>query len=132
MGPREYLNQIVSLMSSLRSGQSRYLPMMQSKMAEVLPSYQLPIQPRLDVYGNPPQHRSSENTVYEPTTLAIRHNMPGMYQEPPMPTLPSHGGGPSNYNAYSPGSQFQEVTTGVINGSKMDQTHHPQRIGYPG
>lgn len=37
-GPRDYLNQIITLISHIRSGQQRYLPLIMSKIDEVLPS----------------------------------------------------------------------------------------------
>lgn len=38
MGPRDYLNQLLSLISSLRGGQSRYLPVLLAKVDDTLPT----------------------------------------------------------------------------------------------
>lgn len=42
LGPRDYVSRFLTLISSLRGGQSRYLPMLLSKVSEVLPNLPLP------------------------------------------------------------------------------------------
>lgn len=44
-GPRDYLTKIVSVISSLRGGQQRYLPILMSKINEAMPS--VPLSPSL-------------------------------------------------------------------------------------
>lgn len=71
-GPRDYLNQFLSLISQLRGGQQRYLPLLLSKIQETVPSlpmpgYALPSAPnsvrgRVDeIYdsSNPTSHNST-------------------------------------------------------------------------
>ncbi|CAO2657640.1 Nn.00g037660.m01.CDS01 [Neocucurbitaria sp. VM-36] len=42
LGPRDYLSRFLVLVSTLRGGQSRYLPLLLTKISEVLPTYPLP------------------------------------------------------------------------------------------
>ena len=44
-GPQEYLNQLLTLISTLRGGESRYLPLVMAKIRDTLPAItsQLPI-----------------------------------------------------------------------------------------
>ena len=138
MGPRDYLNRFVSLISSLRSGQARYLPLLQNKIAEVLPSYQLPLQPRMDIYGNPSQSSTpnpGDSTPYDSSSsLSLRHGMGGMhYQESGLSPMPPQIGGPSGYGSFSSSVPFQDATTaGSLPGSGLYQTHLPRSSGYPG
>ena len=41
-GPRDYLNQLTTLISTLRGGQQRYLPLLLSKINETVPSMTMP------------------------------------------------------------------------------------------
>ena len=41
-GPRDYLNQFLSLISTLRGGHQRYLPLLLSKINETLPTMPMP------------------------------------------------------------------------------------------
>lgn len=43
--PRDYLNHFLTLISTLRGGQERYLPMLLAKINEVFPNTTLPIAP---------------------------------------------------------------------------------------
>ncbi|KAF1945124.1 hypothetical protein EJ02DRAFT_67918 [Clathrospora elynae] len=42
LGPRDYVSRFLTLISSLRGGQSRYLPLLLAKLSEVLPNLPLP------------------------------------------------------------------------------------------
>ncbi|ORY11496.1 hypothetical protein BCR34DRAFT_601283 [Clohesyomyces aquaticus] len=42
IGPRDYVSQFLTLFSSLRDGQTRYLPLLLSKVSDVLPNLPLP------------------------------------------------------------------------------------------
>lgn len=45
-GPRDYLQQLVSLISNLRGGQQKYMPLLQSKISDTMPNapgYSLPL-----------------------------------------------------------------------------------------
>lgn len=138
MGPRDYLNRFVSLISSLRSGQARFLPLLQNKIAEVLPSYQLPIQARMEVYGNPSQSSTpiqTEGAAYDnPSSLSYRHRMSGIhYQEQGLSPIAPQIGGPSAYGAFNPAMQYQDAaSSGSLPGSGLYQTHLPRHSDYPG
>lgn len=43
VGPRDYLNQFLSLISTLRGGDSRYLPLLLAKINETMPAMAAPI-----------------------------------------------------------------------------------------
>ncbi len=38
LGPRDYLNRLLTLISTLRGGESRYLPLVRAKVSETLPT----------------------------------------------------------------------------------------------
>ncbi|KJX93866.1 c6 zinc finger domain containing protein [Zymoseptoria brevis] len=42
LGPRDYLNQLTSLISTLRGGQQRYLPLLMQKISDAVPDHQTP------------------------------------------------------------------------------------------
>ena len=146
-GPREYLHRLVQLISSLRGGQSRYLPMLQTKMSEVMPNFQLRIQQslfqqslsstrsdlsRLDLYVDPSVSSStpvSESSPYG-TPPVVRqggssagslHSL--QYQDPNL-GMTSHLAGPSGYPSFSTAVTFQEgATTSALGGQGVFQTH---------
>jgi hypothetical protein len=139
MGPRDYLNRFIALISSLRGGQSRYLPLLQNKIAEVLPSYQLPIHPalspsnRLDVYTHPSRASSNaasnEDSRYEtPPSLGIRQNMPMHYPE----SMHSSMMGTTNYPTFSTAMAFPQATTTTttLGAPGLYQTHASSRPEY--
>jgi len=147
MSPRDYLNRFISLISSLRGGQSRYLPLLQTKLSEVLPSYQLPLHPslqpslssnRLDIYGDHSQPastpRSNEATPFAtPPPMAIRQHMPAInYQDGTLSTIQGQISETSAYPSFSSSMVYQEPTTGpVVSASGLFETHLPCRPGYP-
>lgn len=141
MGPRDYLNRFVSLISSLRGGQSRYLPLLQSKISEVLPSYQLPHHPslssssRIDVY---PHHHSAgssnaasnEESSYEaPPNLGMRQNMPMHYAESKHSSI---AGASAGYPSFSAAMSYHEPSTSgaTMGGHGVYQTHIPDRASF--
>jgi len=154
-GPREYLNRLISLISSLRGGQSRYLPLLQTKMSEVLPNLQLPIQQslaqqslasarsalsRLDLYGessaasSTPVSQETSPSPYD-TTQALRQGSGGslqsiQYQDSNIAMagdLPGSGG----YPPFSTAMAFQESSSaGDFSDHGMYQTHSPRGRGY--
>lgn len=140
MGPREYLTRFMDLIRSLRGGQARYLPLLQSKIAEVLPSYQLPLHPslasssRLDVYGHPSAASSTaasnEDPPYDsPPTMGLRQNMPMHYHESMHSSMM---GASSNYPTFNTTLAYQDSsTTATLGGQGLYQTHHPTQPGYP-
>lgn len=75
-GPRDYLNQLVNLISSLRGGQQRYLPLLLTKINESIPQvpavgYALPDAPetpRLEELYNDTQADGSQRHSSAPTS----------------------------------------------------------------
>lgn len=155
-GPREYLNRLMSLLSSLRGGQSRYLPLLQNKMSEVLPNLQLPIQQslsqqslsaarselsRLDLYGEPSASSStpvSQEVSPYGTPPVPRQGSSGsslhslQYQDPNL-AMTGHLAGPSMYPSFTTAMPFQESsTTGGFGGHGIYQTHLPRGGGFAG
>lgn len=51
-GPRDYLNQFLSLISTLRGGQQRYLPLLLSKINDTLPTMPMPGYSMVSVPGS--------------------------------------------------------------------------------
>jgi len=64
-GPRDYLNRFISLISTLRGGQSRYLPLLLNKIHDALPGY-TPPETRVLPYGSGPQTSLRIEDIYEP------------------------------------------------------------------
>ncbi|KAI9750754.1 MAG: hypothetical protein M4579_006326 [Chaenotheca gracillima] len=48
LGPRDYLNTCLHLVSTLRGGDSRFLPILQAKVQDTLPTFGLPVWRQLD------------------------------------------------------------------------------------
>lgn len=60
--PQQYLNQLLNLISRLRGGASRYVPLLMAKLAETLPNAANPLShmpTNLDAYADSPLARSS-------------------------------------------------------------------------
>ena len=155
-GPREYLRRIVLLISSLRGGQSHYLPHLQTKMSETPPNFQLRIQQslfhqslsstrselsRLDLYADPSVSSSTPVSEASPygTPPVVRqggssasslHSL--QYQDPNL-GMTSHLGAPGGYPSFSTAVAFQEGTTTSALGSQgMFQTHLQHAGGFSG
>jgi len=154
-GPREYLSRLISLISSLRGGQSRYLPLLQTKMSEVLPNLQVPIQQslaqqslasarselsRLDLYGEPSASSStpiSQETSTSPyiTTPVLRQasggSLPGVQYQDPNLAIAGQVAEPGGYPSISTAMAFQESTsTGSFSRHGTYQTHLPSGGGF--
>lgn len=80
LGPRDDLSRFLTLISTLRGGQSRYMPLLLAKLSEVLPNHPLP--------------RSLNIPQTVPTsTIGLTSNMDGEYSAIPAVISPSY---PSN------------------------------------
>ena len=68
VGPREYLTQFLNLISTLRGGDSRYLPLLLAKIHEALPAMAAPIAHSLPLrpanQDNYDSSASSDSTPY--------------------------------------------------------------------
>ena len=68
LGPLDYLTQLIDLISTLRGGESRYLPLIMTKIQESLPALASPIIRALDSKlpagreMSPKEHASSSNS----------------------------------------------------------------------
>lgn len=64
-GPRDYLNQLMTLISNLRGGQQRYMPLLMQKINDTMPNapgYAIPAIPRSDMYEGSQTHSSAPNS----------------------------------------------------------------------
>jgi hypothetical protein len=134
VGPRDYLNRIITLISTLRGEHTRYLPLLQSKISEVLPSYQMPVQVAQSiassVYGAESSEASTpgphESSPYDnPQPLALRPAGGLMHYSDQ--SIPNQLGGPSGYPAFTTSLDYQDGT-----GGGMYSTHAPASGRYSG
>jgi hypothetical protein len=86
-GPRDYLNQLMSLISSLRGGQQRYLPLLISKINECMPSMPLPGYTIPAVPGN-----TRIEEIYEGHSSATTSNDTTPFGSPPLDAIPNPQG----------------------------------------
>lgn len=74
-GPRDYLSQIIQLISKLRGGQQRYMPLLTSKIHDTMPttiSYSLPLVPA-----------TSTSTMSDAVTTSSSSESPTNFGSPP-------------------------------------------------
>jgi hypothetical protein len=102
-GPRDYLNQLMNLISSLRGGQQRYMPLLLAKVNEAMPQmpthgYSIPMGPpsRLgmdDLYDSGSQghaHSSTASTPFgSPPVSSAAASMVGFAQDHSYPPVSS-------------------------------------------
>ena len=74
VGPQEYLSRLLTLISTLRGGESRYLPLVRTKISETLPSV--------------------ASTVTQPLTLLVPSHYAKDLKEEPNPS--SSGSSPTS------------------------------------
>jgi len=101
-GPRDYLQRFVDLISSLRGGQSRHLPLLLSKINEVLPHHAHGFTHAMPL----PMSRTSSapisrlNQLYETTTGPSVSHEASPYASPSQPGLPlRHGSSASTHSS---------------------------------
>jgi len=124
-GPRDYLNQLMSLISTLRGGQQRYLPLLMSKISETmpampLPGYTIPMVPGAtrveELYDS--QHSSSNSTPFgSPPLSAAGGSMLGFHDNFQMPPSTTSSVGYGDLSATSTPLQMYQ--------------HDPTMHGYP-
>ena len=88
LGPRDYVSRFLTLISTLRGGQSRYLPLLLSKVSEVLPNLPLPRSLNL-----PQSVPTSTTGLPNPGSAAVPSNATNEYGAIPAVASPSY---PSN------------------------------------
>lgn len=91
-GPRDYLHQFMTLLSVLRNGDSRFLPLLLSKVHDVLPTL---ANPMLQTVPDTPQNMCAEVDIFDgfgPMSLGVPSNFNGISNNPTsdykMPTHP--------------------------------------------
>jgi hypothetical protein len=87
LGPRDYVSRFLTLISALRGGQSRYLPLLLAKLSEVLPNLPLPRSLNL------PQLSTSALGLNATGSGTLPSNVADEYSANPAATSPSY---PSN------------------------------------
>ena len=106
-GPRDYLNQFLSLISTLRGGQQRYLPLLLSKINDTLPSMPTPGFSMVSVPGA----RGRIDEIYDSSAPASGDSTP-FGSPPPQPV------GPQLYQA-AYGDDFKLTQGPTSNGFPM-------------
>ena len=97
--PSEHLNRLVNLISQLRGGASRYLPLLQAKVSENLPSMTAPLNPA------PPMNMQ----------MHIKQGYAGALDHVPTPTPPAGALGHVR-SQFSAGESGYGAGTGNVNG----------------
>lgn len=87
LGPRDYLNHIIQLISTLRGGQNRYLPLIVNKVHEAIPNHPLPASIARSFQ---PPHAPGE---YYESSAGSASNEATPYDSPPAHTQPGPGPG---------------------------------------
>jgi len=153
-GPRDYLQRFIDLMSTLRGGQSRHLPLLVSKINEALPNHAhvfthaMPLPMSRTLPSSAPNSRLDQ--LYEdPTGSGVSHEA-SPYQSPSQPGLPlRHGSSTSThssmrshtnhypevppssaYSSFGPAmGQYDSVTSSGTSMQGPYQTHAPPEPG---
>lgn len=134
-GPRDYLNRFIQLISTLRGGQSRYLPLIVNKVNEVLPSHSLPLSLSRNLQANA---ASGSNTrledVYESSGGSASQ------EATPYDSPPSHGPPASGLSMrpaqHLPSSQYSSYSghydnaSSQVAGGASDYSMFQTPIGY--
>jgi len=81
-GPRDYLNQFLSLISTLRGGQQRYLPLLLSKINDTLPTMPMP---GYNMVAAAPTSRGRIDEIYDSSNPNSGDSTP--FGSPPPPVV---------------------------------------------
>ncbi|KAI1181183.1 hypothetical protein F4777DRAFT_526233 [Nemania sp. FL0916] len=154
MGPREHLESLLQILSSLRNGEHHFLPLLLDKLHDVLPRLANPMlqrapenacMPNIDIFdgfGNagmaqPPMLTDFKAEPYTSNTVPHLQDIPpvdsgssasGSDLKSPYPMASSPGDMPSN-GEYTPGSDFNSMPDMLM--SPMGQSH-PSSLSQPG
>ena len=139
-GPRDYLNQLMSLISTLRGGQQRYLPLLMSKISETMPSMPMPGYSLPMVPGGGNNNNTRLEELYDSQSQVQSHSSSAStpFGSPPL----SAAGGPSGMMGFHDGFQMAgppapTTTAGLGYGDLTSTTaplqmyHDPVMHGYP-
>jgi len=133
-GPRDYLNQLMSLISTLRGGQQRYLPLLLSKINDSMPSmptpgYSLPVA----------LHNTRVDELYEGSQT--HSSAPTSGESSPFGSPPLSAVGPSQVYRFQPTSSGFPPATTTTTGAQysdlsvsapMQPFSDPALHGFPG
>ncbi|KAF2154552.1 hypothetical protein K461DRAFT_222293 [Myriangium duriaei CBS 260.36] len=124
-GPRDYLNQLLTLISNLRGGHKRFMPLLQSKMHDNLPS-SIPnsgiVWPSSQPYDSPTHHEGSLSR--QTSHVASPFGSPAQGNIPMAPSLLMFDGlSPTNSPVSNP--DYSPVLCGA---SQTSSTSHPNSI----
>ena len=133
-GPRDYLNQMMSLISTLRGGHQRYMPLLLSKINETMPSmptpgYAIPAVPggsRLEeMYDSSQGHSSAptsgDSTPFESPSLGAVGPQGFDFSDMSMPPPPTSAGFPS---VMTTGGQYHDLAVSAPTQIYQDQNVH--------
>jgi len=137
-GPRDYLNQLTSLISTLRGGQQRYLPLLLSKINETVPSMTMPVYATpafsesagIDGLYDGSQSQSSapnseESTPFESPSLSSACPQSFGFPDMSVTSSPTSAGFPAGVAI---GGQYADLTVPT----HLHMYQDPAMQGYPG
>ena len=116
-GPRDYLNQFLSLISTLRGGQQRYLPLLLSKINDTLPTMPMPGYNMVSQPGG----RGRIDEIYDSSNPNSGDSTP-FGSPPPQPV------GQQLYQAAGYGEEFKNIPAPTSSGFPIITSAAP----YPG
>lgn len=138
-GPRDYLNQFLALISTLRGGQQRYLPLLLSKINDTMPAMPMPgynmtaaPRGRVDEIYDSSNPTSNDTTPFgSPPPQAV--GPPQMYQAPFAPDEFKNMAAPTSA-AYTMMNNGPVRYPGTATSSAIPALYHdhPPRSNFPG
>ncbi|KAI9155056.1 C6 zinc finger domain containing protein [Paramyrothecium foliicola] len=117
VGPREYLTQILSIVAMARNGDYRFLPLLLSKVTEILPRI-----------ANPMLLNAPENANLANMDIFDGFGTAGMAQPPPQLQLPMDGG---EYERKFPVEDYEKKYSMDMNGSTPESVTNSNSDGTP-
>lgn len=131
MGPRDYLHQFVSLLSVLRSGDSRFLPLLLAKVHDVLPTLANPM--LQTVPDTPAAMANAEVDIFEGYGMPMA--IPPASYLPSSAASGSHSHSQESFKLESPmpfDKRIEEITSpATLAGSPLNFSSPPLGIDYP-
>ncbi|CAD0112806.1 unnamed protein product, partial [Aureobasidium uvarum] len=135
-GPRDYLNQFLSLISTLRGGQQRYLPLLLSKINDTLPQMPTPGFSMVSM----PTGRGRIDEIYDSSNPASGDSTPFGGSPPPQPVGPQlfQSAYPDDFKLPGPTSNgFPMMTSapsynGIQTPAQLQAAYQSSRNAYSG
>jgi len=116
LGPRDYLNQLTSVIAKLRGGNQRYFPLLAAKINETLPSSTTPSMFPLSGPGPNFAHTSPNGTT---------HRLDELYDARSMSQPRSHGSNPTSNDSTPFGSPPRSNSNSMAMGVNINPSHPP-------